>query len=224
MIAGVGLQGFGRLALAKLYIKTEAVINEAASAAATDAAETASTPGANSSGSGRRHIDGARGGSFGGGSDAIAAGRGERDGGDLNGVLKLNGVSSSIAAGVGWGFIHAVIMVGTALSKHMGPGAAFSSSCPHVPSVVVSALSAQAFVMLDLLFMAAAFASARSGDAGLMCYSFGLHFIAALTTAFNFIGGGCAISLPLLYGVVVFSAITLARYGPLKFAMRRLER
>lgn len=42
------------------------------------------------------------------------------------------------AAGVGWGLIHAVIMVGTALSKHMGPGAAFSSSCPHVPSVVVS--------------------------------------------------------------------------------------
>lgn len=34
--------------------------------------------------------------------------------------------------------VHAVILVGTALSKHMGPGAAFSSSCPHVPSVVVS--------------------------------------------------------------------------------------
>lgn len=43
-----------------------------------------------------------------------------------------------IAAGVGWGLIHAVILVGTALSKHTGPGAAFSSSCPHVPSVIVS--------------------------------------------------------------------------------------
>lgn len=47
---------------------------------------------------------------------------------------------------------------------------------------------------------------------------------ALLQTAFNFIGGGCAVSLPLLYGVVVFSAITLARYGPLKSAMTRLQR
>lgn len=44
-----------------------------------------------------------------------------------------------------------------------------------------AALSAQAFVVLDLVLMAAAFAAARSGNAGLMCYSFGLHFLAALT-------------------------------------------
>lgn len=47
-------------------------------------------------------------------------------------------VARSSAAGVGWGAIHAVVMVGTALSKHMGPGAAFSESCSAVPSVVVS--------------------------------------------------------------------------------------
>ena len=36
-------------------------------------------------------------------------------------------------------------------------------------------------MVLDLVLMAAAFAAARSGNAGLMCYSFGLHFLAALT-------------------------------------------
>ncbi|CBN76993.1 conserved unknown protein [Ectocarpus siliculosus] len=218
MITGVVLHGFGRLALAKVYVKTEAVINEAAAHAA---------PASNAHGSSGRY-----GGALGAeGSGGVGEGRGERKTGDVpdqpeesSGLLRLNGVSSSIAAGVGWGLIHAVIMVGTALSKHMGPGAAFSPSCPHVPSVIVSALSAQAFVVLDLLLMAAAFAAARSGDAGLMSFSFGLHFAAALTTGFNFIEGGCTASLPLLYGVVALAAIALTRYRPLKSAMIRLRR
>lgn len=45
-----------------------------------------------------------------------------------------------------------------------------------------------------------------------------------LQTGVNFIDGGCAVSLPLLYGVVVVSAIALARYDPLKSAMTRLRR
>ncbi|CAM9421337.1 unnamed protein product, partial [Laminaria digitata] len=128
-----------------------------------------------------------------------------------SGYLKLNRVSSSIVAGVGWGAIHAVIMVGTALSKNTGPGAAFSQSCPRVPSAIVSAFSAQAFVLLDLLLMIVAFAAVRSGDAVLVACSFGLHYLAALTTGFNFIEGGCAVSLPLLYSVVVVSSASLGR-------------
>lgn len=218
MITGVVLHGFGRLALAKVYVKTEAVINEAAAHAA---------PASNAHGSSGRY-----GGALGAeGSGGVGEGRGERKMGDVpyqpeesSRLLRLNGVSSSIgemqtkrldtsspgfsnrlacvrhslletagfhcmaccrhpafklesqgkeiyvsslsstwvlsrnpkpgcllpypplscrssclsAAGVGWGLIHAVIMVGTALSKHMGPGAAFSPSCPHVPSVIVS--------------------------------------------------------------------------------------
>lgn len=36
--------------------------------------------------------------------------------------------------------------------------------------------------------------------------------------------GGCAVSLPLLYGVVVLSAVSLGRFGPLKYTMTRLGR
>lgn len=41
-------------------------------------------------------------------------------------------------------------------------------------------------MVLDLVLMAAAFAAARSGNAGLMCYSFGPHFLAALTVRLLF--------------------------------------
>eukprot|EP00903_Cladosiphon_okamuranus_P013536 g12608.t1 len=225
IITGVGLQSFGRIALAKVYVKTETVVNAAA--------DTLPASSADEFDGGGRYDGARRGGDSDSGGVGARAGRRRRDENDApsqrhdydsSGLLKLNGVSSSIAAGVGWGLIHAVILVGTALSKHMGPGAAFSPSCPHVPSVIVSALSAQAFVVLDLVLMAAAFAAARSENAGLMCYSFGLHFLAALTTGFNFVDGGCAVSLPLLYAVVVVSAIALARYGPLRSAMTRLRR
>eukprot|EP00752_Nemacystus_decipiens_P009135 g8159.t1 len=221
IITGVGLQSFGRIALAKVYVKTEAVVNAAAAAVPAPSPD-------EFDGDGR--CDGAREGGDDGGA-SVRRGRRRRDEGgasadrhDSSSLLKLNGVSSSIAAGVGWGLIHAVIIVGTALSKHTGPGAAFSPSCPRVPSVIVSALSAQAFAVLDLVLMAAAFAAARSGNAGLVSYSFGLHFLAALTTGFNFVEGGCAVSLPLLYAVVVVSAIALARCGPLRSAMTRLRR
>lgn len=96
MIAGVGLQGFGRLALAKVYVKTEAVINDAASATATAAAQAAPARGAKRSASGGRHNDGVWGGSTGGGSDAIGARQRERDDKNVPGLLQLNGVSSSI--------------------------------------------------------------------------------------------------------------------------------
>lgn len=61
------------------------------------------------------------------------------------------------------------------------------------------ALSAQAFVVLDLVLMAAAFAAARSGNAGLMCYSFGLHFLAALTVRLS--SKCCCITLVFDFGV-----------------------
>lgn len=92
MITGVGLQGFGRLALAKVYVKTEAVINEAADAAPASEADRISTS------SGRnddpRGVDGSgcRGGARGGSGGGAVSERRE----DSSGLLKLNGVSSSI--------------------------------------------------------------------------------------------------------------------------------
>lgn len=94
IITGVGLQSFGRIALARVYVKTEAVVNAAACAAPTSASADAAELD-----SGAR-CDGARGG---GDSGGVRIGRRRRDEGDLSGqrqdsssLLKLNGVSSSI--------------------------------------------------------------------------------------------------------------------------------
>lgn len=102
MITSVGLQGFGRLALAKVYVKTEAVINEAADAAA-GAAAPASEPDRTSttstSGSGRYNdTRGAqeRGGGPGGERGGVGGGALPDRQPDPQGLLKLNGVSSSI--------------------------------------------------------------------------------------------------------------------------------
>lgn len=93
IITGVGLQSFGRIALAKVYVKTEAVVNAAADA----------VPAPNADGfDGGARYDGAPGG---GDSDGARAriGRRRRDDGDASVerhdssiLLKLNGVSSSI--------------------------------------------------------------------------------------------------------------------------------
>lgn len=47
----------------------------------------------------------------------------------------------------------------------------------------LTAVSAQAFVWLDLLLMGAVFSYARFGDVRLVSYSFGLHYLAALTVS-----------------------------------------
>lgn len=105
VITGVGLQSFGRIALAKVYVRTEAVVNAAADA----------VPPANADefDSRRRH-DTARGV---GDSGGIRSGPRRRDSGNASGrpqdsssLLKLNGVSSSIGKVSGTG-------AGTAVRK-----------------------------------------------------------------------------------------------------------
>lgn len=92
IITGVGLQSFGRIALAKVYVKTEAVVNAAADAVP------ATSNGDGLDGGGR--YGGAQGG---GDSGGIRTGRRRRDDGDVSGqrhdsssLVELNGVSSSI--------------------------------------------------------------------------------------------------------------------------------
>lgn len=94
IITGVGLQSFGRIALAKVYVKTEAVVNAAADAVPVPASS------ADEFDNGSRY-DGARGGGDSGGGVRIT--RRRRDDSDESGqrhdsssLLKLNGISSSI--------------------------------------------------------------------------------------------------------------------------------
>lgn len=86
MTTGVGLQGFGRLALARVYMKTEKVVNEAYAASEADGFDGRNDQAGEGEG---RSGGGREGGGGDGGSGAVSP--------DLRpGYLKLNRVSSSI--------------------------------------------------------------------------------------------------------------------------------
>lgn len=107
MITGVVLQGFGRLLLARVYVKTEAVINAAADAAPLSRADDESSDNGGAGGAdgglggGRvRRRTGDSGVGDGDGGDLSHRPRDEQSSSGVSGVLRLNGVSSSI--GKGW--------------------------------------------------------------------------------------------------------------------------
>lgn len=68
--------------------------------------------------------------------------------------LALNDVACGIAAGVGFGGMHAILMFGSLLaSETFDSGILYQPSCPKVPSLVVSSLNAFCFFFLDIFWM-----------------------------------------------------------------------
>jgi hypothetical protein len=68
--------------------------------------------------------------------------------------LELNDAASGMAAGVGFGGMHAIVFFGSLLaSESATTGVLFQPSCPSVPTLVVSALNCSAFFFLDIVWM-----------------------------------------------------------------------
>ncbi|KAL7576423.1 hypothetical protein ACA910_018227 [Epithemia clementina (nom. ined.)] len=69
--------------------------------------------------------------------------------------LELNDAACGLAAGVGFGGMHAVLMYGTLLASEMtnNVGVLYQDSCPGMPSLAVSAIYALCFSILDIFFM-----------------------------------------------------------------------
>ena len=69
--------------------------------------------------------------------------------------LELNDAACGIAAGVGFGGMHAVMLYGTLLASEMtnNVGVLYQESCPGMPSLAVSAIYALCFSILDIFFM-----------------------------------------------------------------------
>ncbi|CAM9308239.1 unnamed protein product [Phaeothamnion confervicola] len=131
-------------------------------------------------------------------------------------LVELNDVTSSIAAGVGWGTMHGAIFFGTVLAENRGPGAAYSEACPRVPLVLFSSWVALLFIALDvalsgLMFSSVGGGAGSSSDPSGVAGVFVLHFAASLPTLLHEIPGGCAASLPLMIGVVAAAYVALWR-------------
>jgi Aph-1 protein. len=76
--------------------------------------------------------------------------------------LELNDASAGVAAGVGFGFFHTVMLYGTLLaSENSRVGTLYQDSCTVMPSIFNSALMAFCFGILDLVWMPLTFYGMR---------------------------------------------------------------
>lgn len=145
--------------------------------------------------------------------------------------LQLNDASCGIAAGVGYGGMHAIMLYGTLLASEMshGGGILYQSSCPQIPSLVVSALYAFSFTVLDVFFMlftffgmrrrrtyhrgqhaenqvvaiGSWFGDSRNGGNLALLVCLVMHALASTVTMSNFFNYGCVVSLPLVAVIVL---------------------
>lgn len=68
--------------------------------------------------------------------------------------LELNDVASGVAAGTGFGGMHALLMFGSLLASETADfGVLYQPSCPYLPSLIVSATNSFVFFFLDLFWM-----------------------------------------------------------------------
>ena len=76
--------------------------------------------------------------------------------------LELNDVSAGLAAGVGFGFMHTVMLYGTLLAaENSRMGTLYQDSCTVMPSIFNSAIMAFLFGILDICWMFATFYGVR---------------------------------------------------------------
>jgi hypothetical protein len=144
--------------------------------------------------------------------------------------LELNDWACGLAAGVGFGGMHAVLLYGTLLASESGNlGTLYQEACPSMPGLLLSAWNALFFTILDVVWMLFAFFGMRrrlapgtedfsmsgtgtgrgtylgnskqSGNMALMIVAV-THFAASFATTPNYFGGGCWVSLPLLAAIV----------------------
>ena len=145
--------------------------------------------------------------------------------------LELNDWSCGLAAGTGFGGMHALLLYGSLLASEAGNlGTLYQESCPSMPSLLLSAFNAFFFSILDVLWMLLTFFGMRRRLAGYrndaeqhgwgamlgndrtagtnaLIIAFVSHGVATYCTTLNGSTFGCAFSLPLL------GLVTLGTFG-----------
>lgn len=148
--------------------------------------------------------------------------------------LQLNDASCGVAAGVGFGGMHAIMLFGTLLASQMknNVGVLYQESCPAMPSLAVSAIFACLFSILDIFWMLFTFfgmrrrlmyhrgtfnengsraiggwfGNSRTGGNLALLFTLISHFFSSvLTTSDNF-KLGCTVSLSSVAAVVLVTA------------------
>lgn len=147
--------------------------------------------------------------------------------------LELNDASCGIAAGVGYGGMHAIMLYGTLLASQTtnNVGILYQDSCPALPSLVISGLFAFFFSILDVFWMLFTFfgmrrrlmyargqddndaraiggllGNTRTGGNLALLYCLVSHFVASLLTTSDSFKFGCSVSVSAVGVMVLFTA------------------
>ena len=131
-----------------------------------------------------------------------------------NEVFPLNDITSSIAAGVGFGTMHSMMMYGSVLASSDGSAVLFEDSCETVPAVMVGALLSLGFCILDVVLMCLAFLAERYRSKLLVAAICIFHIVAGLSTLANQETNGCKVSLSLILVVIILAVGLLAWLRP----------
>lgn len=132
-----------------------------------------------------------------------------------NNAFPLNDLSSSLAAGIGFGLMHSLLFYGSVLASSDGVGVYFDDSCPTTPLILVLAITSLGFFILDVIWTCLFFLVERYRSKILASVVVLLHIFAGLTTLTNIQTHGCQISLSLLLVIVIISAGLLVIFWPL---------
>jgi hypothetical protein len=136
-------------------------------------------------------------------------------------MLPMNDLSTSLAAGIGFGTMHSLMLAGSLIAASGGEGTLFEDSCPHIPVVMTVALTALGFTILDVIFMIVGFVAERKRSNNLVAVVVVLHMAAALSTLANMHGYGCIASLLLVLTVVLISSALLVWLSPMFLRVHR---
>jgi len=146
--------------------------------------------------------------------------------------LQLNDASCGVAAGIGFGGMHAIMLYGSLLASEAGnAGVLYQDSCPMIPSLAQSAVVALCYSVMDIFWMLLTFfgmrrrllyhrgrefednirgfgaymGNSRSGGNLALLFVLVSHLGSSVVTTLTSLDGGCVVSLPLL---VVLTLIT----------------
>ena len=149
--------------------------------------------------------------------------------------LQLNDASCGVAAGVGFGGMHAIMLFGSLLASESGNhGVLYQDSCPMIPSLFQSAIYALCFSIMDIFWMLLTFfgmrrrllyhrgrefednvqgfgaymGNSRSGGNWALLFVLMSHLGSSLITTTASIDKGCYVALPALAGATLLTAYT----------------
>lgn len=148
--------------------------------------------------------------------------------------LELNDAACGVAAGVGFGGMHAILLYGTLLASETSNnvGVLYQDSCPAMPSLVLSAIYAFCFSVLDIFWMLFTFfgmrrrlmfhrgeyaadeelvvgswlGNSRMGGNYSLLLSLLTHFVASIFTSADYFKSGCVVSIPAVGIIVLMTA------------------